>query len=231
MSTRLTSRSSLITFNNSAMLPKVRRQAMIAQVYNVTQDFAATAGATCELSAYATEAQNGDSHPDCAVKICGDTSCGSSEALTASYQLYSYQNTLGSSESSAMATLSIQCADSAYVALDNITVMASNASAAPNTIPMATTTVTHYITRTQTLLQTASLNRSNITLTATTTVEIENSATKVYNITNTVPNVVWSTATEVVAIAATKYFNLNVSDVSTTTSKSSSPNLMRTSWA
>ena len=74
----LTTLQSLITFNNTASPPpRVRRQLNSSpQVYNVTQNFAASAGTTYTLSAFASEASNGGVSPDCTINICGDSTCG-----------------------------------------------------------------------------------------------------------------------------------------------------------
>lgn len=207
----------LITFNNSGTGPQyARRQSTTPLVYNVTQAFSASAGDSYTLSAYAAESQDGDTAPDCSITICGDTDCGSSVPLTAAYSQYSYQYNSTLTESGTLATFSVQCAQSAYVALDGVTVMSNSASTGASA--MATATVTQYVTRTQT--ETTTQSGSNGVLTTTATVEIENEATKIYNF--TIPTVIWSTATEVIAVAATKYYNLTVSDLSTTTSKSRS---------
>ena len=205
-------RPSLITFNNSATAPpRVRRQAASPLVYNVTQNFAASAGVSYTLTAYASKAQNGNVPPDCSITICGDDTCGAPITITAQYSPYSYQFNAPSTQSDAVATFSVQCAQSAYVALDDVSVNGPGVGA--NGPSPATRTVTQYVTRT--LAQ-----QQNETLTETQTQQVANAGTKVYTLTNTVSMVSWATETAVVAVAQTKYLNLTVSDVSTTTSKS-----------
>jgi len=53
------------------------------------------------------------------------------------------------------------------------------------------------------------------------TVEVNNAVTKIYNFTNTETSWSLATTTEVIAIPETRYFNMTVSAVWTTTSKSS----------
>ncbi|KAK4549166.1 hypothetical protein LTR36_007624 [Oleoguttula mirabilis] len=130
----------LITFNDSS-LTNIRRQATTSMVYNVTQDFTATAGVSYTLSAYAADAQNGASVPDCSLIICGDGNCGAGVPISTTYSQYSYQYTAGFSEAGTVATFSVSCAQSAYVALDNVTVMSNTAGSSS---ALATTTVTHY---------------------------------------------------------------------------------------
>ncbi|KAK3706610.1 hypothetical protein LTR37_012619 [Vermiconidia calcicola] len=194
----------LITFNNSASsLPRVRRQALEPQVYNVTQNFNASAGSTYALSAYAAQAPNGETSPICSITICVGQSCGSKTRLTTSYSRYSYQYTALSSDSSAIATFSIECDLSAYVALDDLTVLTSDAGTGGGPSSPAPATVTRYITRMQTVQQsqnqvavqtrTTTIDGSVFTLTATTTIEASRPAA----ITNTGSTLLISTAIEV----------------------------------
>jgi hypothetical protein len=216
----------------------MRRQAKGPLIYNVTQTFAATSGTAYTLSAFAEESQNGANSPDCSVSICGDSDCGPAAPLTLAYSPYYFQYVSELTESNGIATFSVQCAQSAYVALDNVTVVANGASASSSAL------ATVYITLTQTVQQlatttvlasgpnntiteavqqlgttTALESGPNNTVTATATVQVAQEQTKIFNFTNTVPTVVWSTATVVEDIAATKYYNLTVSAVSTATSK------------
>ncbi|KAK4547544.1 hypothetical protein LTR36_000501 [Oleoguttula mirabilis] len=207
----------LITFNNSVPASqRTRRQSTAALVYNVTQAFDASAGVSYTFSAFAAESQDGIAVPECSISICGDNDCGPSVPLTTAYSQYSYQYVGAFSESSALATFSVQCAQSAYVALDNVSITSNSTPAGASAL--ATTTVTQYVTRTQTLQRTETttqISGSDVFLTTTATVEVGNYATKIYNF--TIPTVIWSTATEVVAVAATKYYNQTVSEYSTTT--------------
>ena len=200
---------SLITFNNSSPAPpRAKRQAITPQVYNVTQNFAASAGTSYTLSAFAAQAQMGDTAPACSITICSDSTCGPSTALTAQYSPYSFQYDAGVTESGAIATFSVECPQSAYVALDNVTVIASNAPAV--SMSPLTTTITQYITRTQSI--------QGDTQTAT-TMQIGTPSTQILSITNTVSTVRVDTSTEFVSVLQTTYLDVTVSSVSTTTSK------------
>lgn len=177
-------------------------------MYNVTQNFGATAGTSYTLSAYAAQAQMGDTAPACSITICGDSTCGPSTALTVQYAAYSYQYNAGVTESGAIATFSVECHQSAYVALDNVTVTAGNASAV--SMSPLTTTVIQYVSRTQTI--------QGDTQTAT-TLQIGIPSTQLVSVTNTVSTVRVDTSTEFVSILQTTYLDVTVSSVSTTTSK------------
>lgn len=204
--------SSLITFNNSSPAPpRIKRQAATPQVYNVTQDFSAQAGTSYKLSAYAAQAQNGDSAPGCSITICGDTSSGPSTALTMQYSQHSYQYDAASSNTGAIATFSVSCPQSAYVALDNVTV-ATGAAASASLSP-ATTTLIHYVTQIQ--------NIQGLVQTETTSL-VGTPPTQVFSVTNAVSTVLWSTAIEVISVPQTEYLSINVtvSELSTTTSES-----------
>lgn len=205
--------SRLITFNNSNPAPpKIKRQASAPQVYNVTQNFAAVAGTSYQLSAYAAQAQNGATPPACSIQICGDTTCGASTALTAQYSPYTYQYNAGVTNAGAVATFSVSCPQSAYVALDNVTVVAGTAAAA--SLTPITTTVIQYVTRTQSI--------QGATQTETTR-QIGTPSTQIYSVTNTVSTVLWSTATVVTSVPQTEFLNVTVSELSTTTSEPSHP--------
>ncbi|KAK5741758.1 hypothetical protein LTR17_003749 [Elasticomyces elasticus] len=93
-------------------------------VYNATQSFTAVAGGVYSLSAYAADAQNGDSPPNCAIAICADDTCGPSQPISTSFMQYSYTYNSTRDAASQVATFSIQCIGQAYVALDNVTVSA-----------------------------------------------------------------------------------------------------------
>ncbi|KAK5728351.1 hypothetical protein LTR15_001486 [Elasticomyces elasticus] len=93
-------------------------------VYNATQSFTAVAGGVYSLSAYAADAQNGDSPPNCAIGICADDMCGPSQPISMSFMQYSYTYNSTRDAASQVATFSIQCIGQAYVALDNVTVSA-----------------------------------------------------------------------------------------------------------
>lgn len=93
--------------------------------YNITQEFAANAGVTYNLSAYASEASNGALLPDCYITICGGEVCSAATPLTSVYAVYSYLYRTDTSDTSAIATFGIMCSASAYVALDDIDILPS----------------------------------------------------------------------------------------------------------
>jgi hypothetical protein len=120
-----------------------------------------------------------------------------------------------------VATFSISCPQSAYVALDNVTV--TTGRVAPVSVAPVATTVIQYVTRTQSvqgITQTQTQSIQGATQTPTTQ-QIGTPPTQIVSVTNTVSTLLWSTATEVVSIAQTEYLNVNVtvSELSTTTSK------------
>ena len=212
----------LITFNNSSPSPpRVKRQATAPQVYNVTQNFVATAGSSYTLSAYAAQAQNGDTAPACSITICRDSTCGPSTAITSQYSPYSYQFNAGVTETGAVATFSVSCPQSAYVALDNVTV--STGSLAAVSLAPITTTIIQYVTQTQSIQGVTQTQTQSIQgpTQIQTTQQIGTPSTQMLSVTNTVSTFLWSTATEVVSIMHTEYLSIDVtvSELSTTTSE------------
>ncbi|CAD0018345.1 unnamed protein product [Aureobasidium pullulans] len=136
---------------------------------------------------------------------------------------YNYQSLVD--ESDAVATFQVQCASSAYVALDDISVtnnlLAASASSA-QAIPTATTTVfrTETVVQSQILTQietTTFISGSEVVLTTTVptvifmTATVNNPVTE----TRTVSTLLISTATATTAVP--EYVNITVSSVSTTT--------------
>ncbi|USW58342.1 hypothetical protein Slin15195_G116610 [Septoria linicola] len=222
--------------------PKTTAAKATPQVYNVTQMFTATSGQFYTLNAYAAQAANGDVDPDCTLTICAQDNCGSAVALTETYSLYSQTWAAPSTEANAVALYSVQCSDVAYVALDNVTVVASRSP------PPPPATVTQYLTRMYTVQQTVSalslpeaqpatttitqlitsyVSGSAIVFTsyvptviwstATTTARELIADTKIFSFTTTEQTVSWVTATAIEQVANTKFFNQTVSLVSTTT--------------
>ncbi|KAI7506576.1 hypothetical protein KC347_g7507 [Hortaea werneckii] len=117
----------LVTFGNngisatSAGSLRKRQSSDQSLVYNATQSFAAIAGGIYNLSAAAASAPYGSSPPNCAITICGDSTCGPRSQLSTSFAEYSFTWTSPATQNS-VATFSIQCAGQAYVALTNVTV-------------------------------------------------------------------------------------------------------------
>ena len=89
----------LVTFgttnpsSSASATPGSNRRRQASQqplVYNATQSFPVTAGAIYNLSASATDAQNGDSPSNCALTICANSMCGSPNPLTTDFVQYTY---------------------------------------------------------------------------------------------------------------------------------------------
>lgn len=137
-------RFSLITFNETYPAP-VKRQAAAPQVYNVTRSYSAASGVNYVFTAYAVESQNGNTAPQCSIAICAQDACGNPSSLTPSYSAYSYSYTARISDDNAVATFTVQCAQAAYVAIDDITISSSGSS---NQAGEVTRTVTQYVTQT-----------------------------------------------------------------------------------
>ncbi|KAI6841730.1 hypothetical protein KC340_g1211 [Hortaea werneckii] len=170
----------LVTFGNngtsatSAGSFRKRQSSDQSLVYNATQSFAAIAGGIYNLSAAAASAPYGSSPPNCAITICGDSTCGPRSQLSTSFAEYSFTWTSSATQNS-VATFSIQCAGQAYVALTNVTVTpiyipqptysSSSASAASSGAEMSSSfrfeptrevTTTAYGTRTEYITATTS---------------------------------------------------------------------------
>lgn len=123
----------LVTFGttesqSSAAAPGKRgidkRQAPQPLVYNTTQYFSSVGGGIYNLSAYAANAQNGNTPPNCALTICAGGQCGPAQRIDSSFRSYSYIYNAQSTSSSDIGTFSIQCVGPAYVGLDNVAVTA-----------------------------------------------------------------------------------------------------------
>ncbi|THV84156.1 hypothetical protein D6D29_03349, partial [Aureobasidium pullulans] len=218
----------LITFNDTASPQRLRRQSTGPSGllhYNVTQLFTASAGTAYRLSAWAAEVPNGNGDPQCSIVICGDGDCSSSFDLTSSYSEYSFIYQSPVDESSAVATFQLQCLQSGYVALDDVSVTSNNAAPSGNQI-VSTTTATTTVFRTETVVQsqtftqietTTYISGSEVVLTTTVPTVIYMIATVNNPITETrtVSTLLLSTATATTAIP--EYINVTVSSVSTTT--------------
>lgn len=124
----------------------MKRQATSARVYNVTQLFSASVGTAYTLNAYASVAQNGNAPPICSITICGENDCGAVVPLTTTYTHYEYTYAASTSNPTALAIFSIQCRTAAYIALDDILIVANT----PPACAQVATTVTQYITQIQT---------------------------------------------------------------------------------
>ncbi|KAI7212146.1 hypothetical protein KC333_g7273 [Hortaea werneckii] len=199
----------LITFDDPASpAPNVRRQANAPLTYNVTQQFAAKAGSTYLLSAYAAQAASGASEPSCSLTICADPGCGSPASLSSKYSQYSYIFNAPVSESDAVATFSVTCDRSAYVALDNVTISSNSPGVDTGAGSSALATSTVFITRTATLTLQQSQTFTEI---ETTTVVRGNTLI----LTSTVPTVLYQTATLQPNEPATRTFNHTATQTAT----------------
>jgi hypothetical protein len=167
-------------------------------VYNVSQTYTQVSGTRYLISAFAAEAPNGGSIPDCSISICGAGSCNQGVPLTSSYKLYSYQFVAPSSDQSAIATVSVSCTQSAYVALDNLAVSAADAASNPSnpTTVYLTTTLTVVKSQAGAPAQTRTLTQlssgSDRIITETTMVDVPH--TQYLNITGTTMAVSTSTS-------------------------------------
>lgn len=97
-----------------------KRQSAQALSYNTTQYFSSVAGGIYNLSASAANAQNGNTPPNCALRICASGQCGAPQTLDTSFRPYYFVYNAQSTASSDIATFSIQCVGPAYVGLDNV---------------------------------------------------------------------------------------------------------------
>ncbi|RMY75462.1 hypothetical protein D0863_02567 [Hortaea werneckii] len=244
----------LITFEESNP-SKVRRQATNQLTYNVSQVFAATAGNSYTLTAYAAKSQSNENEPQCSMTICAEDSCGNAQPLSTSYSQISYQYTASSTNANSIATFVVQCSRAAYVALDDISI--SSTSDSPSSAPNGVSTV--FVTRTLTIRQSQSEPLQTTTLQITTVLD---GSTVVYttlvpqesfepapvqtttlvttvlggsilNLTTTVPTTVYLTrtqqndrTTETVSVIATQ--TTYISSVATATERSSPTGLYTT---
>ncbi|RMZ01985.1 hypothetical protein D0864_03316 [Hortaea werneckii] len=156
----------LITFEESNP-SKVRRQATNQLTYNVSQLFAATAGNSYTLTAYAAKSQSNENEPQCSMTICAEDSCGNAQPLSTSYSQISYQYTASSTNANSIATFVVQCSRAAYVALDDISI--SSTSDSPSSAPNGVSTV--FVTRTLTIRQSQSEPLQTTTLQITTVLD------------------------------------------------------------
>ena len=141
--------SSLINLTESPSAKgQVRRQSTGSTntlVYNVTQMFSASAGTTYSLTAWAAVTTPADK-PYCFLTICGDSDCGYTIPIITNYTRFNYDYQSPIDESNAIATFSVGCSTSAYVALDDVSVtnnaLAAMASSASSASPASTATTT-----------------------------------------------------------------------------------------
>jgi hypothetical protein len=144
--------SSLITFNETAPAQgQIRRQSTgptTSLVYNITQIFPASAGTSYALTAWAAVITPADK-PYCFLTVCGDSDCSFAMPITLNYTRFTYNYRSSIDESDAVATFSVECTTSAYVALDDVSVtdnaLAASASSAS---PVSTATTTVFETKT-----------------------------------------------------------------------------------
>lgn len=114
-----------MTFDDGSESRRLRRQSSQQPlVYNATQYLAAVAGDLYNLTAYAIQAQRGQSPPDCSINICVADSCRDRTPLTTSYVQYFYIFPAQVNDDFALATFSITCSGNAYVGLDSISITA-----------------------------------------------------------------------------------------------------------
>ncbi|KAI7328119.1 hypothetical protein KC315_g6803 [Hortaea werneckii] len=205
----------LITFEESNP-SKVRRQETSQLTYNVTQVFAATAGNSYTLTAYAAKSQSDDVDPQCSLTICAEDSCGGAQPLSTTYAQISYQYTASSSNANSIATFIVQCSRAAFVALDDISI--SSASANPSSAQNRVSTV--FVTRTLTIQQSQSGPEPRTTALQATTVLDGSSVvytTVVHQASHEPVQAQTTTVVTTVLSGSTSTLTTTVSEVSTTT--------------
>ncbi|KAI7364555.1 uracil-DNA glycosylase [Hortaea werneckii] len=228
-----------ITFEDSNP-SKVRRQETSQLTYNVTQLFAATAGNSYTLTAYAAKSQSNDAEPQCSLTICAEDSCGSAQPLSTTYAQISYQYLATSTNANSIATFIVQCSRAAYVALDDLSISSSSASTSSAQNGVSTVYVTRTLTiqqsqpdpelRTTTLQITTVLDGSTVVYTTmvpqgshepvqapTTTVVTTVLSGSILTLTTTVPTTLYQTTTLQSGGATLGLYTTTVSEVSTTT--------------
>ncbi|KAI7153132.1 uracil-DNA glycosylase [Hortaea werneckii] len=232
----------LITFEDSNP-SKVRRQETSQLTYNVTQVFAATAGSSYTLTAYAAKSQSDDVEPQCSLTICAEDSCGSAQPLSTSYSQISHQYTAPSTNANSIVTFVVQCSRAAFLALDDISI--SSNSSSPSSAQNGVSTV--FVTRTLTIQQSQSqfdqelwtttlrittvLDGSTVVYTTMVPQETHESAPvqtttlvttalngSIVTLTTTVPTTLYQTTTLQSGGATPSLYTTTVSEISTTTS-------------
>lgn len=190
----------------------------------MTQTFNASSGVDYTLTAWAAETANGDGDPQCSITICGDDDCSSPFALETSYEGYSFVYHSYIDEDSAMATFQLECLQSGYVALDDVSISSdADSSDEDQVVPTATVTVyqTETIVQSQTSIQIetmTSISGSEVILTTMVPTIIYTTINDLPTIeTRTVSSLLLSTA--IATTAVPQYVNMTVSSVSTVTSK------------
>lgn len=114
-----------MTFDDGSDSRRLRRQSSQQPlIYNATQYFAAVAGDLYNLTAYAIQAQKGQSTPNYSINICVADSCSGLTPLTTSYVQYFFIFSAQVNDDFALATFSITCSGNAYVGLDSISITA-----------------------------------------------------------------------------------------------------------
>jgi hypothetical protein len=144
--------SSLINLGESTPAQgRVRRQSTGSDtplVYNLTQAFSASANTSFALTAWAAVASPAGK-PYCFMTICGDSNCSFAMPITTRYSRFTYDYQSPLDESTALATFSVACSASAYVAVDDVSVTNNNLAASASTAnPVSTTTTTVFATET-----------------------------------------------------------------------------------
>ncbi|KAI4730315.1 hypothetical protein E4T49_01780 [Aureobasidium sp. EXF-10728] len=216
----------LVSFNQTAPTQRqVRRQSPEQDaplVYNVTQVFPASAGTSYALTAWAAVTTPADK-PYCFVTICGDNDCSLAAPITTNYTRFSYNYQSSVDDASAIATFQVACSTSAYVALDDVSVI-NNALAASVSSASPVSTTTRTISRTATVVQsqiftqietTTFVSGSEVVLTTTVPSIVYQTVDNPTTETRTVSTILLSTQTATTAVP--QYVNIAVSSVSTIT--------------
>ena len=189
--------------------------------------FSASADSTYALTAWVAVTTPADKSY-CFLTICGDNDCSVAMPITADYTRFTYDYLSPIDEDSALATFEVECSDSAYVAMDDVSVtenaLAANASSTRSANPVSTATTTIFMTETVVQTQvftqietTTFISGSEVVLMTTVPTIIYQTVNIPTTETRTVSTLLLTTATATTAIP--QYVNVTVSSVSTTTSE------------
>ncbi|KAH0278399.1 hypothetical protein KCU91_g2498, partial [Aureobasidium melanogenum] len=200
----------LITFNDTA-----------SPTHKPT--FNSSSGIDYTVTAWAAETANGDGDPQCSITICGDDDCSSSFALTTSYQEYSFVYQSPIDETSAVATFQLECPQSGYVALDDVSITSDTDSSGGGQVVPTTTTTTIYQTETIVQSQTFTQVETTTSISGSEVIFTTLVPTIVYTTINDPPTIETTTvsslllSTAIATTAVPQYVNITVSSVSTVT--------------
>ncbi|KAK5740220.1 hypothetical protein LTR17_004721 [Elasticomyces elasticus] len=160
----------LITFAGGSCNTAVRRRqtaSVDAAEFNVTQTFTTIGGVGYTVGGMARDAPSSQAPPNCTLMICVDDACGTLNALTTSWALYSF-DTAVLPVGNTTAIFAFVCTGQAYVGLDDISAVADGAGTSSSAAP-GMQTITETTTLVATRTQYVTLNASTTELFGTTT--------------------------------------------------------------